>query len=264
MTSRRPHALPLAAALAAVALLAALLGACTGDEPDTASTTPGTTAAEPEPDILVTSPASLHSYRYEVTVEAIFEALSAEAPEALAGQAVTLTVQGERINPDQERTISSGGIGPITFEAEIVRIGSQQWVREGTRPWTESAAGGMDVLVGVDFRPAALFVDDPDEYAALSRRLADYTSTRETLDGIVTRHFTFTEDEFFEVFQGQGDIVPPDVEAELAADIWLSEELGAPVRLLVTGSASDGTEVLRLQLDIRDLNDETIEISPPI
>lgn len=263
MTSRRPHPLPLAAALAALALLSALLGACTGDEP-TASTTPGTIAAEPEPDILVTSPASLHSYRYEVTVEAIFGALSAEAPEALADQAVTLTVQGERINPDQERTISSGGIGPITFEAEIVRIGSQQWAREGTRPWTESAAGGMDVLGGVDFRPAALFVDDPDEYAALSRRLAGYTSTRETLDGIATLHFTFTEDEFFEVFQDQGGIVPPDVEAELAADIWLSEELGVPVRLLVTGSAGDGTEVLRLQLDVRDLNDETIEISPPI
>ncbi|MDA1010438.1 MAG: hypothetical protein DWG80_05705 [Chloroflexi bacterium] len=250
----------MAAAIGAIA--AGLLAGCSdSDAPaDTdASTTP--TAA---PVVLVASPSSLASYRYEVTVTALLGALSAEAPEALSTQTATITVEGSRLNPDREQSRSLVEIGPLSVEVETIRIGEQQWVREGTRPWTESVGGGMDVLGGADFRPAALFAEDPAEYVALGERLAGYPSSEVMLEGIPARHFTFTEEEFFAVFQNQGDIVPPSVDATLSAEVWLSRELGTPIRLVVVGTATDESEVIRLEMDILDLNDPAIEVEPPI
>lgn len=248
---------------AAAILLAAVgtLGACSGDEADEATPTPTVTAT---PGLLVASPHALDSYRYTVRVSALLGALSAETPDALADQSVSVEIEGSRINPDREQSTSSVELGPVALTVETVLIGDQQWVRDGTRPWAESAGGGMDILGGMDFRPAALFSDDDAEYSALAERLAAYPSTADTIDGMATLHFTFTQEEFFEVFQDQGQLVPPDVDAALAADVWLSEEFGTPVRLLVVGTASDGTEVLRLQLDLHDLNGDEIAIEPPI
>ncbi len=175
-----------------------------------------------------------------------------------------MTIEGRRVNPDREHSQSTVEIGPLVVNVETIQIGDQQWVREGTRPWAESAGGAMEILGGTDFRPATLFAEDPAEYAALGERLAQHPSSSVMLDGHATLHFTFTQQEFFDIFQGQADIVPPDVDAILSAEVWLSEASGVPVRLLVVGESTDGTEVLRLELNLTDLNDSTIEVEPPV
>jgi len=257
LTGRRLRSL----AAATLVAVAGTLVACSSDEADAPTPTPAIAAT---PALLVASPHALESYRYTVSVSALLGALSAETPDALADQSVSVEIEGSRINPDREQSTSSVELGPVALTVETILIGDRQWVRDGTRPWAESAGGGMDILGGMDFRPAALFSDDDAEYAALAERLAAYPSTADTIDGMATLHFTFTQAEFFEVFQDQGQLVPPDVDAALAADVWLSEEFGTPVRLLVVGTASDGTEVLRLQLDLHDLNGDEIAIEPPI
>ena len=245
-------------------LAAGLLIGCSDDD----GSTDATTTPEPTPTagvgLLVTSPASLDSYRYTVSVVALLGALSTDTPEALAGETAMVTLQGSRVNPDREHSDSLVEIGPLAVRVETIQIGERQWVREGTRPWDESGGGAMEVLGGIDFRPATLFAEDASEYATLGERLATFPSSSVMLDDQATRYFKFTQQEFLDIFQGEGDIVPPDVDAILAAEVWLSEAIGVPVRLLVIGESTDGVEVIRVELDITDLNDPTIKIEPPI
>jgi hypothetical protein len=253
------------ALLGATVALAVLGAACRSDEPDATPTPEPTPTAEATPDMLVASPHSLQSYRYAVTVTALLGALGgSDAPAGLPlDQPAVITVEGERINPDRERSTASIDLGFLSVSIETVEIGSQRWVREGSRPWTETAGGGVDILGGFDFRPAAIFADEPAEYEALAERLAAYPSSEASVDGVPARHYVFTEDEFFEVFQGQGEIVPADVEAALAAEVWLSERYGVPIRLIVTGTDEAGAEVIRLEMHLSDLDDASISIEAP-
>ena len=74
---------------------------------------------------------------------------------------------------------------------------------------------------------------------------------------------TIGQQAFLDLFQGENDVLPVEVDATLSAEIWLERDLGTPVSLRVVGVDSSGAEVVRLELDLMDLNSEDITVEAP-
>lgn len=253
----------------------ALLIACGGDSDSggtatATSTTAGTastTGASGSDDFAARSPESLDSYRYDVTVTLAAAALdTADAPSGLPLDSdFQIEIMGEVVNPGRERSETSIDLGFLAIATETIRIDGQEWNRQAGGAWeVGTPTGGADALIGTDFSPSSIFTTDADfSYDDLTARLAAHSWRNEDVEGIATRHYTFTQDEFYEVFATDQRVLPDDMDATFVADIWIAEELGVPVKMVIVGTASDGSEVMRLEMLLTDLNSE-IAIEPPI
>lgn len=256
------------ARFARLAVLAASLAGliavgCAGDEEEAPASPTGTAA--PTEMLAAASPADLASYRYSVDVSllpSILDTTEAPANLPLDGP-VRVVIDGERVNPGRERTRTSADMGFLQIETETIVIDGQRWIREADGTWKEGAASGLESFAGLDFRPSVLFADDEGQYAEVARQLEDYDSVEEDVSGTPTRRFTLDQDEFFRLFQEQGNVLPTEVDATLTADIWLERDLGTPVQLRVVGTDASGEEVVRLELTLSDLNAEEITVEPP-
>ncbi len=250
--------------LTAALLVGLLVGGC-DDAGDAGGTAEPTETPTPTLAITAASPADLTSYRYTVTVSMLPSILdTSEAPAGLPlDQEIRLAIQGERVNPDREHAVTSADLGFLQVDSETIVIGDRRWLREGSGAWKEGASSGLESFAGLDFRPSVLFVDDAGQYDEVARRLNDYEWVEEDLFGIPTRHFTLDQQAFLELFQGEADVIPVAVDATLSAEIWLERDIGTPVRLLVSGVDSAGDEVVRLELDLMDLNAEDIQVEAP-
>ncbi|MCK9487510.1 MAG: hypothetical protein M0R73_12575 [Dehalococcoidia bacterium] len=271
MTSA-PHRLRRWLLLPALGVAALALVACNGEDaggtPGSGSTgtTTATEAATKAP-FLARSPSDLASYRYRVDVTVAAAALQdGDAPADLPIEGdLSFNVDGAVVNPDREQTATSIDLGILTLTTETIRIGDQEWTRAGEGAWSPSTPStGGDDLLDVDISPAALFTSSEDfDYEALTERLEEQEWQEEEANGLPTRHYTFTEEEFYRVFQTEDAILPPDIDATFLADIWLARERGVPVRLLILGTDGSGTEILRLEMNMMDLDAEIL-IEPPV
>lgn len=257
--------------LPVLALGAVALVACGDSEGDSTATATGTLTPTGESDgseepFLARSPSDLDSYRYRVDVSVASEALdSAEAPTGLDLEGdLTFNVEGAVVNPDREQTATSIDLGILTLSTETIRIGEEEWTRAGQGAWTTTtpAADGGDIL-DVDISPDSLFTSSEDfDYEALTARLEEHGWEDEEANGYAARHFTFTQEEFYEVFETDEAVLPADIDATFVADVWMATEFGVPVRMLIVGTDGGGTEILRLEMNLRDINTE-IAIDPP-
>ncbi len=272
MTLPRRWLLMPALALATFALIA-----CSGGE-ETDPTPTGTTAAqvtpaaatataESTPQFAAQSPQDLQSYRYRVNVTVAAEALDdSEAPTGLDLDGnLTLGLEGAVVNPDREHTSTAIDIGFLTLSTETVRVGDQEWTRAGQGAWSASTSGeGAEALFDADFSPASIFTTSADfDYEALTARLEEHGWKDEEVNGVRARHYSFTEEEFYSTFETDEAVLPADIDATFTADIWLAEDLGVPVRMLIVGVDGAGTEILRLEMDVTDINSQ-IAIDPPV
>ena len=249
--------------LVVLSIVAVGLAGSRGDGEGSAPT-PNPTGA-PTQLIAAASPQDLQSYRYSVSLLLQPSALPGTPPDWPADQELHVAVQGEWVHPDREHTVSSVDLGIGTaVQTESIRIGDQSWMRVGSGPWREAAGDPLQGVAGLDFSPAALFADDSAAYGVIAQRLAEHPWTEETVQGIATRRFSFTEAEFYEIFEGQQDLLPVEVDAEITAELWLSVELGVPVSVVLRGRSAAGVEILVLQLDLWDLNAEEIAVEPPL
>lgn len=261
----RLHRMRRGSSLVLVVTVGLLLAACTGPSDDATGTTLAEKTPTPTAQIVARSPHDLHSYRYTVSVSLVPTVLDiSEAPSGLPlDETINIDIEGERVNPDREHAISSVDVGFLQLQTEWIEVSGRRWTRRENGTWSEGGAPGVGALTGLDFRPASVFLDDSGQYDEVARHLEVYPWERETLSGREARHFTLTQDEFQDLFQGQNQIVPSDVGATLAAEIWLDSATGTPVRLLVTGTDTEGVEVLRLEMELRDLDSEEITVEPP-
>lgn len=275
---RRAILLPL------LALLALGLVAC-GDEPEGADSTatpgtqaPGTAApgggdvpATPPADAFrVASPDSLTSYRYEIEVKILPEALDQGAAPAglnLEGIEFVITGSGEVVNPDRERSKIVANLGFASLDIETITVGEDQWTRQPNGSWVRGSAvaGGGGVLGGADFSPSNIFPSATDfSFEDLSARLETVDFERVEVNGVTARHYVLTEAQFVELFHTEDSIIPDTVaDTEMTAEVWFDEASGVPVRLLVVAVNAEGKEVLRLTLDLTDLDDPGIAVEPP-
>ena len=253
--------------IAALLLLGATLVAvgCSGSDDAADATVEPTETPTPTQAITAASPADLASYRYTLTVSILPSLLdTSEAPAGLPlDQEIHLAIQGERVNPDREHAVTSADLGFLQVSTETVVIGDRRWIREANGAWTEGAGTALESFAGLDFRPSALFADDAGQYDEVARRLNDYEWVEEDLFGVPTRHFTLDQQAFLDLFQGENDVLPVELDATLSAEIWLERDLGTPVSLRVVGVDSSGAEVVHLELDLMDLNSEDIKVEAP-
>jgi hypothetical protein len=264
-------------AVGLAALLTGALIACSGagdsDSDTPTSTASATTAAEGTATgdagdgFASQSPDSLTSYRYSVQVTLAAAALdSSEAPSGLPLEGdFQIEIVGEVVNPGREHSETSIDLGFLAIATETIRIDGQEWNRQAGGTWeVGTSATGADSLIGTDFSPASVFTTDNDfSYDELTARLSAHAWRDEDVEGVAARHYTFTQQEFYETFQTDQRVLPDDMDATFVADMWLAEDLGVPIKMVIVGTASDGTEVMRLELVLTDLNGD-IAIEPPI
>lgn len=255
---RRPRAVAVAGLFALVGLAGA---GCGGGDPEATSTA----EASPTLTVTATSPADLASYRYRVDISLTAAALdTTQAPSGLPmDRPLTIEMSGERINPDREQTTTTADLGFIRVETESVWIGTTRWIREGDRPWKEGGVSALETFAAVDFRPAALYVDDQGQYDTMARRLQDLPWADEDLDGVPVRHFTLDADAFVEIFLVGSNLDPSNLTANLVGEVWLERDRGTPVRTLIVGTDAGGAEVFRLEMRLFDLDTDDIVIEAP-
>jgi hypothetical protein len=165
------------------------------------------------------------------------------------------TVDGSFVAPDR-RYFKIAATGEDPFG--VIVIGSQLWWEEG---------GVWEVRSG----PLSVLYQPPGVCAAILSELdfGQAEPQREEIDGLPTLHYTFPKNPspsgMAQVFGENSDaalLVPaPDV------DLWLSEDGQELVRLKLGGKGlySDSRPlIVGLVIDVRDINDESITIEPPI
>ncbi|MEX2372573.1 MAG: hypothetical protein WD800_02105 [Dehalococcoidia bacterium] len=272
MTTTR-HRLARSLAVPTLLLAALALVACGGNGDEDPAATPTATVAaatvEATPDFLVASPDDLDTYRYTVAVTLSPDALdTADAPMGLPlDENFTIEITGDVVNPDREHATTVVNLGFLTLSTETIRIGEDEWARQGRSAWQPATAGGglSDFLGDADFSPTSIFqTGDGFSFEALTARLQEHEWEAEEVNGVQSRHYTFTEEEFYATFNADQEIVPADiVDASLTADLWIAEDLGVPVRMVIVGADADGAEVMRVEMDLSDINSD-IEVDAPI
>ncbi|MDA0270760.1 MAG: hypothetical protein O2798_07205 [Chloroflexi bacterium] len=257
--------------LGVFALTLLVLAACTTDDPPVAPATELTATAEPA--WRVSALEDLQGYRYTVDVSLKPEGLatSADIPTGLLepGGALTLNLEGEFRSPTSEHTRTRCSLGPLALALESIRIEERVWTREGEGAWRESTLdpGAPHPLLGdLDYQPSSIFrVDESYSLDDLTERLLTLEHQMETVNGEAARRYSMTPEQFREVFQSDEDVLPAEAgaDATFTFDVWFSEALGVPVRMMIIGSGGDGMELLRLDMNLTDLDDASINIAPP-
>jgi hypothetical protein len=276
------------ARLAALGLLLPLVlvfAACSEDTDAAAPATPEATAAPaetavatpapeetppPDPTPVVTAYDALTSYRYEVSMLIATDAFGVDdLPDlGLDDMNMELRVQGTRINPDREHAQIVANLGSfISVEVESITIGDQQWTREPGGAWRRTSATLPGGIPGdLDVRPGAIFGHadwDQDEIARLQSLFEAYPYELDELRGIPARHYHFTAEEFAEFFEGSDLFTSDDDALDVSFQLWVSEEHGVPVAMVILGTTAEGVEALRFHLEMFDLDDPSLSVEPP-
>ena len=243
------------------AMLALLAAACSADDgaPTPTETPPATET------VVASSPADLASYRFSVEVRMLPTVLDvSEAPPGMQlDQFLSISLEGEWLNPDRERAITMADLVFLQVSTETISIGDRRRLREGNRPWVEGGSSPLEAYAALGFRPSVLFANDGNRYDELARGLNEYPWEEEEIRGAPARRFTLDDAAFTELFLGPNTVLPAEINATLSADIWLDSELGTPVRMTVVGVDEAGEEVVRLHMELWDFDSGDIAIEPP-
>ena len=245
-----------------------ILGALTacdasGDTPDPTTT----------PDVAeyFRSPAWFDSYRYSVYVEASTDLMDlAEVPLGLEVEDAVLVyeIEGARINPDREYSMSCSSFGPIQLERETIVVGETLWSRQAGGAWRERALlAGPEDLVGQDvlLSPATIFGDDdPEMLRRVTLDLESRPNSPSTIDGRPARHWVLDRswlDAYRDDFAGLAPTLtwPETIEIH----VWADLEWRVATRLMVIASTPENPEALRFEMRIFDVNSDDISIEIP-
>ena len=243
------------------AVLALVATACSADD---GAPTPMETPTATE-SVVAASPAELASYRFSVQVRMLPTVLDvSEAPAGLVlDQFLTISIEGERQNPDREHAFTTADLVFLQVSTETISIGNRSWLREGNRPWIEGGSSPLEAYAALGFRPSILFAEDENRYDELARALNTYPWDEDEVRGAPARRFTLDDTAFQELFLGPNTVLPQEINATLSAEIWLDRDLGTPVRMTVVGVDEAGKEVVRLHMELWDFDAGDIEIEPP-
>lgn len=248
-----------------IAALAGLLAAC-----DTSTDAPDPTTT-PDAAAQFRSPAWFDSYRYTVHIEASTALMDlAEVPSGLEVEDAVLVyeIEGARINPDREYSMSCSSFGPIQLERETIVVGETLWSRQAGGAWRERALlAGPEDLVGQDvlLSPATIFGDDdPEMLRRVTLDLESRPNSPSTIDGRPARHWVLDRswlDAYRDDFAGLAPTLtwPETIEIH----VWADLEWRVATRLMVIASTPDNPEALRFEMRIFDVNSDDISIEIP-
>jgi hypothetical protein len=243
-------------ALAVGALsLSILLSACGGGEEQAtkeaaATPTPGGQA------IPIASLADLKSFRYSITMHIEIPGLEDELFPGFAALLSDVEIRGASVAPDKsEMQMTLGESGQVMG---AVVIGERTWFSSGEE-WTETPNRASDVSLLSPEKVSGSVIDE--------EAFAGAKPTKEKLNGVDALHYTANQSGLGSLRELLGVAEPEnDVPVETRMDLWLTEDGGYPVRLMIDarGKDAEGEEVsVQLEMNVTDLNDPGIEIEPP-
>lgn len=185
---------------------------------------------------------------------------------------IGVNIEGDYVSPDShsyEQTFSFGG---ITGSESAIIIGDDAWSREGQSDWEESSLSLLDTdLTSADpeFFSDPEFIDD----------IAVLDSEDDEVDGREARRYEFSLDDLDTIVELLGEEFLEDMEGveDLSMVVWVDKEesalLGAELTATTTAAALgdsgldlDPDQLVTVQMTIRvtNVNDDSIEIEPPV
>lgn len=221
---------------------------------------------------LVRTPGSLSSYRYRVDLRTnadLIDTSSAPAWLDVRNFRLHIAIEGQRVNPDRERTTAVVDLGYFSLERESVAIGQRYWVRQETGPWKEELPlTEPQDFIGQDLAlsPAIILEPvDPAVTANVARALAGEPFTIEQVNGFETRHWVLENDDLDRLFPSENDNPLPGISApsKKRAEIWVDTETRVTVRAIVQASSPTTEDAFFLQIDLFDLNASSLQIEAP-
>ena len=186
---------------------------------------------------------------------------------------VRLTIEGEFAAPDRHAYRRSFDLEDLSGTEQVVVIGDEAWTREGAGNWEEAEVDEIDTsLTSADPE----FISDPDFISDISAR----DSVEETIGGRDARLYEFNLDQIREIAATLGERFLEDLEGveDFTMRIWIDTEFDLVLKAEIDATATRGAfgadgfvqgdleEVIHgtLTVDVTDVDDDGIEIEPPI
>jgi hypothetical protein len=247
-----PHALRTTLLLLASSLLLALV-ACGGESSDEVA--PG--------EVQLASPDQLTAFRYDMTITMT----ASKDNESSLAPDLAMELSGAVITPDREQSTIKVDFGFFKIEAETIQIGSQSWTRESGGEWKEDSDGGGTLPLDV----SPLDILGGNEFASLQSVISGLTGKAERMNGLDAVRYELTAEEFAKAFpedagSSNDDGLPTDDLEDMTVVIWIARESGIPTRLTIEGTSTDeeASGIVKLELNLTDLNSDSIKIEAPI
>lgn len=210
------------------------------------------------------------SYHYVVTIRMEVEG---EEDGAVGGD-----IEGDYVAPDSHSWNQSFAFGGLTFDESFVIIGEDAWYREGDGDWEAKSADDPIIADGTDLTSA-----DPEFFNDRSfiEDIKAFDSTKEEKNGVSTRKYEFSKDQFDDLSKLLGDDLLGEMSIEDLDDfsmvIWIDDETDTLIAADLTASTTRGGAgdfpvdvpedrriTVKTTIDVTRINDESISIEPPI
>lgn len=190
---------------------------------------------------------------------------------------ITGRVEGDFVAPDSHAFSTTFEFIGLSTTQDLVVIGDDAWMREGSGDWTELDRSDSEVQGALGLTSADPgFLQDPE----FAEDLAHLDSETETINGVETRRYSISKDDVEALADLLGEDFLADTSGieELEMNVWLEEETNALVRAELTATASpelladgapfelspDAEVTISMVIDVTQINDSGIEIEPPV
>jgi hypothetical protein len=246
--------------LAALVVLFAFVLACGKDDSSSTSSAPLGVSESLDMEKVAEAMQGLKSFRFDMVMKLDIGSRSGSTDPSdafaalLLGALGDIKASGAYVAPDQmEMTMTILG-----QEMGYVEIGSRAWVKMGGS-WQATPPSGL----GFDFAsPTDLFNDVLPAQALTGAR-----TSREKVNGVDTVRYSFDRAALESAAQALGESTADFADlTEMSLDIWISGD-GIPVKLTLDASGRDesGQRMgIRLEVNLRDINSDSIRIRPPV
>jgi hypothetical protein len=183
------------------------------------------------------------------TADAMGEAFAA----AMLGILGDIKAEGAYVSPDQmDVRLSMAG-----QQLGFVQTGDRAWVNEGSGWTATSPTAGF----GIGESPADLFSDFlPQEI------LRGAKTSSETVNGVKATRYSFDKTALEQVAKDLGESADLEDVMEANLDVWLTDG-NVPVKITMKMAGKDGSGqgmTMNLEVNVRDINSNSIQIKSPI
>lgn len=249
------------AALAGLLFLAVSMAIVAGCKGGT-----GAKATTKSSDFKVTSLDALKSYRFASDIFVSAAALGPQSGQVLPpGGTFRIKTAGTKVNPDRQQAQIDADLGFLKVNLETVNIAKDQWSKEPQGQWQRGITGAAALLATSDFSPQGLFSGTTGPTSEeLTQRLAGRPFTKDSVEGVAARHYVFDRRAFEEVFSTQSAVPESAADVKTQADVWFAESRGVLLRVLITGKNAADKEVLRVDVQVSDIDSASNKVEPPI
>ena len=205
---------------------------------------------------------AIESFRFDLTMAIDFDLPESGQSEDAAAAAMlmalfsNISAEGTYVAPDSyEMTMSFIGL-----EMQAIQIGQESWINDGSG-WVADSGMGMSPFGSAS--PAEL----PFEFIP-EAVLAGAETSSETVNGIETTRFSFDKDSLAALAEATGETAGIEDLSEVDTmdlDVWLTAD-GIPVKMIMDMQGeSEGSQIaINLEFNVRDINDPSIQIEPPL